>query len=68
MRAIPRVFGIGSLSYVQARMRPRFCMTIIIRRDITGILEDAKRHAFATARRLVADFLADARAAAGDRK
>ena len=44
MRAIPRVFGIGSLSFVQAKKRPRFCMTIITLRAITVILAGAKRH------------------------
>ena len=66
MRAIPRVFGIGSLSFVQAKKRARFCKTIITLRAITGILAGAKRHTLLRRRRLVADFLADARAAAGE--
>ncbi len=43
MLAIPKVFGIVSLSFVQARRHPQSSMTIIIRRAITGILAGAKR-------------------------
>jgi hypothetical protein len=42
MLAILKVFDIGLRSSVQARKRPRFCMTIITPRATTGILESTK--------------------------
>lgn len=42
MLANPKVFGIGSRSFVQARKRLRFCTIIITRRDTTGMSESAK--------------------------
>ncbi len=69
MLAILKVFGIGLRSSVQARKRPRFCMTIITPRAThRHIGEREEPYAFVTARRPVADFLAQVGSLAGDMK
>jgi len=42
MLANPKVFGIGSRSFVQQRKLPRFCTTTITRRDTIGMSESMK--------------------------
>ena len=69
MLAIPKASGIGSLSFVQVRSRPRFLYDNHHpkghHRHISG--REAP-YTFVTATRLVADFLAEARGSSGEMK
>jgi hypothetical protein len=65
---IPKAFGIGLRSFVQARKRQRFFMTIHPKGHHRHIGKHEESYKFSTARRLIADFLAQARQFAGDEK